>query len=303
MSLLWSSLLKLLAAIGHPRFSMFRQRAEVRVGDPQMPDATGGNAWQQYLSAASLFDAWAPLPGSPWEPFHCATLFAAIERIRRDALGPAPQEWYGGALAEPMLPPSWATPEVMILVDLAGRRSVAVGAWLCIEGGYQPVCTFDNWPHQDGLVHPESVLAALLRYAALVDRAKQNLHPAAPPVWICDGERLGNRIGRPKDFDNRYYLDDSILPAPELLRTAGIRSLVYVVDFPQVRERPDLSAYFESVQQQGIALKLAAIGDEATWAVPIPLQPTKLKFNKSGFFRSTAGGFGAPIPEPSSSSG
>lgn len=311
MSRLWSKLSRLLEAIGRIGFRTRGPRSEVLVGDPQQMDALGSMDWTRYTSSESLFDAWSPLAGSPWEAFHCVTLFAALDRIPPARVGPAPAEQFGGRLAEqsggrlvrPIPPPPWAGNDVWAILDLAGHESVALAAWLCIRAGFQTVSTFDNWPHKDGLIKPELSLAALLRYAEWVSAAKRELTPQAPPVWICDRARLGTRRGRPKEFDNRYYMDDSVLPGPELLKSAGIRRVVYVTPAPGQAELPDFSAYFEVLQQQGFSLLTAALEDEATWNEPAVLRPLKARFSRQGFFRASYGGFGSMIPEPSSSSG
>ena len=246
MSRLWSKLSELLEAIGRIGFRTRGPRSDVVVGEPQQTDALGSMEWTRYTSSEALFDAWSPVAGSPWEAFHCVTLFAAIDRIPPDRLGPAPPERFGGRLARPIPPPPWAEEDVWAIVDLPGHESVAVAAWLCASAGFQTVSTFDNWPHKDGLIKPEMSLAALLRYADLVRMARQELSDKAPPVWICDRTRLGTRRGRPKEFDNRYYMDDSVLPGPQLLKSAGIRRVVYVCPGPGQAELPDFSDLFSA---------------------------------------------------------
>ncbi len=303
MSPPWSKLLDLLSGIGRIRLPLWSSRAEVTVGDRGAADALGGDDWTRFFSSEALFDAWSPPPQSPWEPFHCVTLFAALDRIWRTAVGPAPEAWFTGRAARPFPAPAWVDAGAWAFLDLPGPQSVAVGAWLCAGASYQTACTFDNWPHRQGLVHPERVLAALLRYAPVAAAARERLDARSPPVWICDRDRLGKRKGRPLEFDNRYFLDDSILPGPDLLRGAGIHTLVYVAEHPLQEESADLSAYFRLLEGQGIRLLRAGIDDDATWQQPQPFRPSRRTFRQRGFFRSTAGGFGAPIPEPSSSSG
>ena len=284
-------------------FGLRGPRSDVVVGEPQETDALGSMEWARYTSSEALFDAWSPVAGSPWEAFHCVTLFAAIDRIPPDRLGPARPQQFVGRLARPIPPPPWAAEDVWAIVDLPGHESVAVAAWLCANAGFQTVSTFDNWPHKDGLIKPEMSLAALLRYADLVRMARQELSDKAPPVWICDRTRLGTRRGRPKEFDNRYYMDDSVLPGPQLLKSAGIRRVVYVTPGPGQSELPDFSVYFQLLQQQGFPLFAAAIQDDTTWNEPAVLQPSKTDFKRQGFLRASYGGFGSTVPVPSSSSG
>jgi hypothetical protein len=302
MFLLWLKLLKLLEAIGRIRLPLSWKKQVVAVGDPDAPDAMGGAGWQEYRSGEKLFDVWGPVPGSAWDSFHCATLFAALDYAAHPLrIGPAAVSTH---LTPESPPPAWAADDVWAIVDLPGPVSVATAAWLCASAGFQPVCTFDNWPNPAGLVHPERTLAALLRYATLMEQARRPLRPESPPLWICDRDRLGSRPGRPKEFDNRYFLDDSLLPGPELLKAAGIRQVVYFVLERNQPELADLSSYFAMLQTQGFTLLRAALEDEESLLRrPEPFEPQRRQFRATGFFRSTAGGFGAPIPEPSSSSG
>ncbi len=303
MSQPWSKLRDVLAGLGRIRLPLWSSRTIVEVGDRRAADATGGTEWTRFHSAEALFDAWSPPPESPWEPFHCVTLFAALDRISRTAVGSAPKKWFTGRVARPFPAPAWVDRSVWAFLDLPGSQSVAAAAWLSAAASYQTVCTFDNWPHPQGLMHPERVLAALLRYAPIVAAARGRLQAASPPAWVCDRDRLGTRSGRPNEFDNRYFLDDSILPGPELLRAAGIGTLVYVAEHPSQEETADLSAYFRLLEQRGFQLLRAGIDDDATWQHPQPFRPLQKPFRQTGFMRSSAGGFGAPIPEPSSSSG
>jgi hypothetical protein len=183
--------------------------------------------------------------------------------------------------------------------------SIALAAHLCGQQYCQPVCTFDNWPHPAGLLKSEVALAGLIRYASLMARAKPEWHKGLPPVWICDNGRLGVRPGRPRDFDNRYYLDDSILPGLELLRQHQLQRVVYASSNMLDPPIADMAGYLHMLQKQGLPVLRIGLSSREMWDVgPTPAGdlPPPI-FSPQGFFRSTAGGFGTPIPEPSSSSG
>jgi hypothetical protein len=332
MSRLWSILISLLSWVGRIRIPIPRWRkTDVLVGDPSALDALGSTRWKDFTTAERLFDVWAPLPGSVWEPFHCATLFAALDRIPPQRLGPleevAVPPWLRGELPAP----SWLDRETWLIVDAPPVLSIAVAAQVASLRLAQPVCTFDNWPNPLGLVRPERALAALLHFAPWLEHARHGWTADLPPMWICDGERLGWNPGQPGEFDNRYFLDDSILPGPAVLMQAGIRKLVYATlgsvesppsrvaedqtagpaPAPQVQSglkvSPDLTAYLAELRRAGIDVQGLALGSLDRWRLgPVPLElVTKPldQINRGSFFRSSAGGFGAPIPEPSSSSG
>ena len=85
---LWS---KALESLGRFRLLRFgRGKTKLRVGDPAALDAQGGGRWASYLEAEKLYDTWGPVRESPWIPFHCVLLFAALDRIPRSEIGPMP---------------------------------------------------------------------------------------------------------------------------------------------------------------------------------------------------------------------
>ncbi len=306
MSLPWSIVTKALEWIGRIRIPLTPWRhAHVYVGEANTLDALGSTRWRDFATSERLFDCWAPVPGTVWEAFHCATLFAALDRIPKGRVAPAPENWIPEWLRGELPAPRWLDSQTWLILDGPGITSVALAAQLASLQLCQPVCTFDNWPHDTGLVQPERVLAALLRYAPWLDHARRTWDAGLPPVWVCDDTRLGSRQGRPKEFDNRYFLDDSILPGPEILRGSGITRVVYAVTSKRVAQTADLTEYFKFLVTSGFELYRIGLDDLQTWqSPPEPFTPVELTpIKRSGFFRSTAGGFGVPIPEPSSSSG
>jgi len=297
----WLNFLELLGRIRLPRWrSRFRLLPTGRADGSDVLDST---RWKQFCSPETLFRAWGPDSSSVWKPYHCITLFAALEKFSSENLGPLPRSSLQFDIPHTDPAPPWAKSKPMVIIDLPGPESVMTATWLAFSAGYQPVSTFDNWPHPAGLLKPESTIGALLYFAPLMADLHEK-HPAdAPPMWICERGRLGIRSGRPKEFDNRYYLDDSILPGPNTIKQAGIKELVYICPKKSDPEIIDLSLYFQELRKQGIRVLKAPISDAAIFAVPTDLVPQQVILSKRGFFRSSAGGFGIPIPEPSSSSG
>jgi hypothetical protein len=328
----WSRGLELLGRI---RLKVpFNWRRTLRVGDPNAPDAMAGTGWRDYLEAERLYDVWGPHPDSAWTAFHCVPLFAALDSLRHAEIGPArlpepgdQRTWPGEfiqavepapapdpfAPPPPELvalppgarpgapPPPWLTRDTWTILDVPGPRAVEAAVWLVEASGCQPVCTFDNWPHPKGVLKAEHVLAELLRWATTMAAARRSLDAAAPPVWICDSERLGAKAPTPGEFDNRYYLDDSILPGVELLRSAGLRRAIYVTA-TEKEPLPDLDGYFRDLLGAGFSVLQVPLSD------PL-LEPGRLRLPAfprpapSDFRRSGAGGFGQDVPHPSSGGG
>lgn len=316
---MWRPWSRLLEALGRVRFSA-RSTWRVSVGDPRAVDARGGSEWRAFLAPEDLFRVWGPLDGSPWEPFHCVPLFAALDRVARGRAGPPSKVELERAASGPdVLPgharpgapaPAWATPGTWTIVDLPGPVAVEAGAWLVTAAGCQPVCTFDHWPHPRGVLRAEAILAELLRWASTVGAARGRLVRDAPPVWICDSERLGTRTGSPGEFDNRYFLDDSILPGPGLLGGAGIRRVVYLSAGSGSRTGGaapavpvvDLEAYLSDLLKAGLPVLHVEVSEFSLEPRPFSAPSSPRPPPRSGYRRSAAGGFGTEVPEPSSSS-
>jgi hypothetical protein len=362
---MWPQWSRILEGLGRIRLGV-RPRTRMAVGDPSAPDARGGTEWKEFLTAEALYQVWGPLDGSPWEPFHAIPLFASLDRLPRERVGPtnpegiiapgweaagAPgsggtggpssgeagagspegegglsqgvaRELWGEDAAEwtrqrqqqrPWVlpsharpgapPPPWIDASTWIVLDLPGRWAVEAAAWLVTRAGVQPVCTFDHWPHPSGVLRPEHILAELLRWASTLAAARGRIPGDAPPLWICDCERLGTREGSPGEFDNRYFLDDSILPGPGYLARAGIRRVVYLASRSWDLPTMDLEGCFSDLLAAGLSVDYALISDPSFQLRPFAAPRVPRKPKTSSFRRSAAGGFGTEVPEPSSGGG
>lgn len=320
---MWRPWSKALEALGRLRLrTPFRWRRTLQVGDPQAPDAEGSTGWREYVDAERLYDVWGPHPESPWVPYHCVPLFAALDSLKRESIGPSTPT-HPDVLSTPAHPdapstsshpdaprptlahldsaPPWLRGDTWTILDLPGPICVEAAAWLITGTGCQPVCTFDNWPHAKGVLRAEAILAELLRWATTIARVRPSLNRSSPPLWICDSERLGARTPSPRQFDNRYYLDDSILPGAGVLRDAGIGRLVYVTMTGEEPPVSDLDECFKDLLSAGTAVLRVGLADPLREPWPLTLPAARFKSPK-GFRRSSAGGFGQTVPDPSSGS-
>jgi hypothetical protein len=205
----------------------------------------------------------------------------------------------------PAEPPAWALePNTMLIVDLPGPRVVSAGLYFAAMGGFQPVCTFDNWPYNFGVLQPERILGTLLYYAVAMTRVREGLTVTSPPMWLCDWDRFRARRPAPGRYDNRYMLEDRLLPGPVMLSRAGIRRVVYVTqDAPPLSAAWDLRPYFIVLKQKGFEVRAMSGQSAETFA-----ELTELRLGVEASFetwsmelvRSSAGGFGGFVPQPSS---
>lgn len=305
---MWQPLSRILEILGRIRLRLdvLFGHHDITVGDPTADDAQRSQLWHRFTRPEKLYDVWGPHPESQWIPFHAIPIFAALDRIAKEKVGPSRP----GAPTSPQLPdhatgnapaPQWLVPGVLTIVDLPGPASVEAAAWLVTAGDCQPVCTFNNWPHPKGLIRPEFILAELLRWATTISDVRERLTPSSPPLWICDSGRLGQRSGKPGEFDNRYYIEEAALPGPGLMKSAGINMIVYVTNDPAQAPVIDLDGFFFDSEAAGIAVHIAAVMEPG-----LPLRPWITKPPRkytSDFKRSSAGGFGSTVPEPSSGGG
>lgn len=300
-------LLPMLEWLGRLRlFGSVSSKPTFQVGDPNAADSLGTLEWKSYLDAERLYSVWGPHPASPWVPFHCVTLFAAVEPRMRlmgesSVVGPAPAEGLPAWIDLDAPPPAWLTAEVWTVVDLPGSWSAAVGAMLV--PAVQPVCTFDNWPAGSGAIRTELTLAALLYYAARVRSKRLAADSDAPPAWLCDRARFSVPRPGPGRYDNRYFLDDRLMPGVGTLKQAGIRRIIYLTPTRADAISSDLGRHFVEFEKQGFEMRHASVEDRASFDELRPLSIDPLaKFDASAlnFMRSSAGGFGGFVPQPSS---
>lgn len=294
---MWQPLSKALEYFGRIRFINFGFKNAVIVGKPEDADYLNGSYWRAFAYPRELSSIWSPPPESPWYPFHVITLFVSLDSIKRHCIGPLSKDPIDFDMLPLDLP--WFDRKAITFVDLDGPQSAALGAWLACKKGCELVCTFNNWPNPLGIMKPEITLSALLRYSSWLDKQASPVANHVPVVWLCDNKRLGTLPGRPGEFDNRYYLDDSILPGVETLRRHCIERLVYVCakDAPVVA---DLVPYFFTLQSAGIYIERVNFSTPQDLAYRESLILHKTSFTPIGFFKSSAGGFGGPVPHPSS---
>jgi hypothetical protein len=271
-----------------------RLRSRLEVGK-NVPDARGTADWKKFLKGRDLARVWGPHPNSPWTPFHCLTLFAALDYLKLQIVGPCEIDPWPVRAFQPQ---PWIDSSTLLIVDMAGPKSVAFGACLAVSG-CDIVCTFNNWPYANGVIKPEQTLAALLRYASWLDEKRTAFPTPGPVAWLCDYGRLGTVKGTPGQFDNRYYIEDTIMPGAKFLKAQGISKIVYVAAGPDVNNA-DINVHLREYQKDGLQVSLVVVLDDGTIQPPEPINLPIKSFSATGFFRSSAGGFGAPVPHPSS---
>lgn len=216
------------------------------------------------------------------KPFYQPTLFqsltgagtgsspeaAELRSALKPILTPAMDTAYRQGQALHSLFPQGAevTRTTAIIVDLPGPESVAFAAGLGQR--FEPVFTFDNWPHPRGVVPAHLTLGAVLYYRPLLDRLARERAVPAPPVLVLDRNRLLPYPNPQKQFDNRYL---ARLPPAFLLSGLGIKHVLYVVPGgAAVQELDDINEDFVSYREANLDVKAVAASDFQ----PAPSEPS-----------------------------
>ncbi|TVQ94047.1 MAG: hypothetical protein EA397_02750 [Deltaproteobacteria bacterium] len=302
---MWRPLSLILEIFTHLRYRSRFERLVPAIGTLGAVDVRGGDTWTRYATPRSLFELWAPAFDSPYEPYHCVTLFAALGHARTKPHPPPPgvveriEDRPLIKVPDQPIEVHWLNQSTMVIIDIFGPAAVSLGVRF-IQRGCQPVCTFDNWPHPRGVGKPEFTLAALLYYSPLVADARELIKVDSPPVWLCDASRLVGRRPSPGNFDNRYYLDDTLLPGSNFLKAQGIDRLVIILGNKSRKLAPDVEAWLADRARDGFEVFSTHLDEPALDVQPI--RPVRGHFPRIGS-RSAAGGFGSLVPEPSSSGG
>lgn len=228
-------------------------------------DSQGGDAWKSRLTSQKLLADWFA-KDSRWTPFVVPTLVQSLAQPSL-ASGIAPvhtasmDEAYSRGLGMREIVLKAKDPqEILIVTDLSGPESVAFAAALADVA--DPVITFDNWPHPDGLVTAQQTLGALLYYADEVSK-KAATRPSgakAPAVFVLDSDRLAAaKATSSSDFDNRYVAK---LPEASTLKSAGVKNVLYATpDSTRTVELDDLNEYFANYRESGVNVAMLPLSD------------------------------------------
>lgn len=225
-------------------------------------DVEGSQAWRAALPglAAELAPAQQALA-----PYYVPTLFQSLatpsSQSLRDLLRPIHTTEMGVAterskgLLALFEAVDWPK-DTALLVDLPGPESVAVAA--AVAERFEPVFTFDNWPHPVGVVPAHLTLAATLYHLPALRKAKA-ANAARPPAFILDGNRLNPYEDDASHFDNRHLAK---LPTAQNLTALGVKHVLYLVpDARHREERDDLNTDFVELDKAGIDVKIVAMTD------------------------------------------
>jgi len=252
------------------------------------------------MTNEELFDIWAP-SDVVWSAWVKPVLFAQSIPPRAD-VAPA-EEWRDTDV-------TWA-PEphehAALVVDLPGGQAMRTGLALAARG-YRPVPLFNTCHSHSAVVPMEPILELLTRSAPYL--AGLFLADDAPPAFLLDADRMrGTATPRPGLFDNRWLVFPQDFPSANFLQGHAANSVLLVQAYAG-QPQSDLAHVLLRWQQAGLRLQIVAPGSGVSGPQPLQVQRPRLfrwvwhrALASLGLRRNSAGGFGAVVPTPSSSSG
>jgi hypothetical protein len=241
-------------------------------------DATGGTDWKPYTDPSRLLEAWRPRSRT-WEPFMAPTLMQALQSSSlreqiRPIFSPSMEQAFkrGETLRRDLLSQVTKGPETFFIADLRGPEAVAFGAGMA--GWADVIPGFDNWPHPAGVVPSHETLAAMLYYAAYVEKQKKEVPEPTPGLMLLDAQRLAAYSDASNQFDNRYV---AVVPLVDALQQRQIQNVLYIVpDRSQSTERDDLNDEFVEYKDAKINVEIFPLSELQ------PVTETVAKTNPDG---------------------
>jgi hypothetical protein len=235
----------------------------LRFPNPSATDVDGGSSWRDGLTtlARDLAPAQASLA-----PFYVSTLLRAPAessnaslRAALSPVAPAPEnrDVLRGEAILSLFKGVQMPGDIAVILDLEGPTAVAVAAGMA--PGFEPVFTFDNWPHPLGVVPSHLTLGAALYYRPLFMRTRDQRPLRAPPVFVLDRNRLARYTDEDTQFDNRYV---ARLPTAVNLNALGVKRVLYISPSKSdMRELDDLNDDFVALHDASIDVKVMALSD------------------------------------------
>lgn len=237
-----------------------------------------------------FFKQWAP-EESPWSVWAKPVLFASMtmEEFREVEVPALPEVEWASRLDK----------STAIVVDLPGEESILT-ALVLAQKGYRPVPLFNCCKGPAMLINVSSLTRLLVTGARII--SESSIRPDAPPVFMLDSRRMeAGGVTNYGKFDNRWCIVPQDMPSAKYLKDSGISNVLLY----STRVREDISHILCRYQQSNIKI---IIGKDSQTIENIDVHPPSsfrsLLYRWGvlwGLKRNSAGGFGAIVPEPTTS--
>ncbi len=249
------------------------------------------------MSREEVFEVWAPV-ACPWSVWAKPVLFTQLRGQGAPPMLPHEIPWSGAA--------GLAAARTAVILDLPGDRSVWLGLQLA-AAGFRPVPLFNTSEGPAAVVAVDDILLAL--EAGTPTLASAPLPDDAPPAFLLDADRMRERGAvLPGKYDNRWLVFPQDFPSADFLKRQRIAG-VLLVQADSLRPQDDLAHVLLRWQEAGIPIQAASLARSLAAEPIVVTQPPRYRrlwyqfLAVLGLRRHGAGGFGAVVPEPSSSGG
>ena len=252
-------------------------------------------------SVQEIYDTWAN-PLSFWSGWIKPVLFAHLDKQDNDFKLQSLKFFLEG------IDVSWAPVKgknIAVIIDLQGAHSLQVGLSLAYKG-YQPIPMYNCAPDLHGVVDMREVMNWLANGHRILKELQ--LPYDGPPAFILDSMRLQGGKPSPGRYDNRWVVLPQDFPSAAMLSQNKIQS-VLVLQEHQNQPADDLRHVLKRWQDSGIEISVTSIAKPSDIQRIQITRPSNYRsiFYKAlvlfGLRRNSTGGFGALVPEPSSSGG
>ncbi len=252
------------------------------------------------MLARETFFIWAP-PEAVWSPWAKPVLFSDLAEM--------PNGIPGGVPPLPSEEVPWLSvfgSRTAFVVDLAGEAAIIRGLQLA-QHGYRPVPLFNTSRAGSEVVPTREIIAGLHTGRGVL--SSLHLPVTAPPAFLLDSGRLPHRMAvSPGNYDNRWVVLPQDFPSGGRLRKQGIDT-VLLWQMSGTQPLDDLAHVLRRWQEAGLRVfvKCGALA-QAPELITVK-RPSRFRsvfhrfFVLMGLRRSSAGGFGAVVPEPSRNRG
>lgn len=237
----------------------------------------------------SIYKKWAP-EANPWSVWAKPVLFASMtkEDIQKSELPPLEDIQWTSDLKH----------KTAVIVDLPGEQAV-LKALALAKKNFRPVPVLNGCKGPGMLVDVSGITKLLSPGGDFIETC--SISYDAPPVFILDSWRMNsstiNHVGR---FDNRWSVVPQDMPSGNYLKEVRINQIILWAD----TIKDDLAYILKKYEQAGIQIQQFKNNSIQKPSIPISSAFSRFAYRWSvllGLKRNSTGGFGAIVPEPSSS--
>jgi hypothetical protein len=257
------------------------------------------------MNKEEIFSIWAP-ENSIWSRWAKPVLFAHLDSaLSYIPVTSAPTDVSWSPLLDE---------RVAIVLDLPGAEGALIGLALAGQG-YRPVPLYNALPLPFGetLLSPATISrVAAVDVLAIISAlrmgtkllAQLTLPPDAPPAFLLDANRKGVRKMITGEFDNRSVSFTTDFPSANFMASQSIER-VLLVQKHVLEPQSDLAHTLRRWQDDGLKLerlRLDPLSPREPFEVARPAWYGAMfqrVLSAIGLRRSSAGGFGAWVPDSS----